>query len=145
MTLEQRVEKLERQNRWFKRGAALVVALAACGTLMAQKKEEEPRDLMVRSLQVIDGEGRIRCALRSDPQGMTGLHVLDRTGQLRASLGVLDDVAASLVLRDWEDHVLALVSVDATKSPSRTDQLKPVSRIVLRDESGEVIFNATGN
>ncbi|MHC4342897.1 MAG: hypothetical protein ACYSX0_22135 [Planctomycetota bacterium] len=52
MTLEQRVEKLERQNRWFKRGAALVVALAACGTLMAQAKEEVPGDLVVRSLTV---------------------------------------------------------------------------------------------
>ena len=52
MTLEQRVEKLERQNRWFKRGAALVVALAACGTLMAQRKDVGPPDLVVRSLRV---------------------------------------------------------------------------------------------
>ena len=33
MTLEQRVEKLERQNRWLGRGVALIFALAACGTL----------------------------------------------------------------------------------------------------------------
>jgi hypothetical protein len=31
MTLEQRVEKLERQNRWLRRSVALTVALAACG------------------------------------------------------------------------------------------------------------------
>ncbi|MHC4342740.1 MAG: hypothetical protein ACYSX0_21315 [Planctomycetota bacterium] len=66
MTLEQRVEKLERQNRWFKRGAALVVALAACGTLVAQKKEEWPRDLVVRSLTVEDAlaPGSIRMGRR---------------------------------------------------------------------------------
>ena len=62
MTIEQRLERLERQNRWMKRGGAVAVALVAAVFLMGQAKPKELPDLEVRSLTLKDNAGRV-CTL----------------------------------------------------------------------------------
>jgi hypothetical protein len=52
MTLEQRVRKLERENRRMRRIAAVAVAVVAVVVLVGQGKEEKLPDLVVRSLTV---------------------------------------------------------------------------------------------
>ena len=49
MTMVQRLEKLERQNKWMKRIGAVAVALVAAVFLMGQGKEKELPDLVGRS------------------------------------------------------------------------------------------------
>ena len=58
MTVEQRLEKLERQNKWMRRIASVAVALVAAVFLMAQGKEKELPDLEVRKLTVKGKDGR---------------------------------------------------------------------------------------
>jgi len=56
MTTEQRLERLERENRWMRRIGAVGVAVAAV-FLIGQGKEKELPDLEGRSLSVVDTNG----------------------------------------------------------------------------------------
>jgi hypothetical protein len=69
MTLEQRVAKLERQNRRLRRGGAVLLAVAAFVVLIAQGSDKELPDLVVRSISVTDPDGRT-CA-KLGPLGLT--------------------------------------------------------------------------
>jgi hypothetical protein len=61
MTTEQRLEKLERQNRWMNRigavGVAIAIAVAGVFLVLAMTRG----DIVVRSLTVVDPFGN-RCA-----------------------------------------------------------------------------------
>ena len=83
MTLEQRLERLERQSRWMRRGGALALAVEATVILVGQGAEEDLRDLEARSLTLKDSDGRER--LRIGPEfAEHGLRFMDATGETRA-------------------------------------------------------------
>ena len=63
MTTEQRLERLERENRWMRRMGAVGVTVAAAVFLIGQGKDKELPDLVVRSLTVKDSNGRSRARL----------------------------------------------------------------------------------
>ena len=69
MTIEQRLTKLERQNRWMKRGGGLALAAVACVVLIGQGKPKELPDLEARSLTIRDRSGKARITLGFDRQG----------------------------------------------------------------------------
>jgi hypothetical protein len=92
MTTEQRLERLERENRWMRRIGAVGVAVAAAVFLIGQGKENELPDLEVRSLTVKDEAGVVRARLKTD-RGLTGLAFLDKHGKDRAWLGAGDGSA----------------------------------------------------
>ena len=52
MTIEQRVAKLERQNRWMKRGGGLALAAVACVVLIGQGKAKELPGMSVIALAI---------------------------------------------------------------------------------------------
>ncbi len=82
MTIEQRVEKLERQNRWMRRIAVLVVVVA--GAVLYVKGKMLPPLLEVGAVQVktrVDGKTRVL------PQGIL---LFDRDGKTRAVYRRLD-------------------------------------------------------
>jgi hypothetical protein len=61
MTLEQRVEKLERQNRWMRRMGAVGVALLAALVLIGQGKEQEvlrAGRIEARGFAVVEQQGK---------------------------------------------------------------------------------------
>ena len=58
MSVEERLEHLERRVQWMRRLGAVGVALVAAVFLMGQGKEKELPDLEVRSLTVKDEDGK---------------------------------------------------------------------------------------
>ena len=65
MSVEERLERLERQNKWMRRLGAVGVALVAVVFLMGQGKAKELPDLEVRSLTVRDKDGKAHIELRT--------------------------------------------------------------------------------
>ena len=65
MTTEQRIERLERENRWIRRGGAVLFAVVAAVVLVAQGKDDDkaPDHLTVKSLSVLDKQGVSRITL----------------------------------------------------------------------------------
>ncbi|MHC4670534.1 MAG: hypothetical protein ACYTFD_19290, partial [Planctomycetota bacterium] len=97
MTTEQRLERLERENRWMRRIGAVCLALVAAVFLMGQEKAKELPDLEVGSLKVKDKDGKVRVFLRPEGRGSPALTLLDRDGQRRAVLSVHPDGSPALV------------------------------------------------
>jgi hypothetical protein len=73
MSVEERLSRLERQNRWLKRLGALAIAVGAVVVLVAQAREKEPQHLVVKSLGVKDEDGRVRALLDVAPNGSVSL------------------------------------------------------------------------
>jgi len=67
MTVEERLARLERDNRWMRRACALGLAVTAAVVLTGQAKDETtaPR-LRAREIQVVDAVGRVRIVLEGD-------------------------------------------------------------------------------
>lgn len=89
--LEQRIAKLERQNRTLQVTlGAVVVALAGAGVAWAFMPQELPEVIEARAFRVRDQNGALRASV-----GLDGIGVLDANETLRAvvsstGLGVLD-------------------------------------------------------
>ncbi|MHC4223244.1 MAG: hypothetical protein ACYSX0_11970 [Planctomycetota bacterium] len=87
MSLEERLQRLERQNRWFKRIGATAVAVVAVVVLIGQAGPKKLPDLEVRSLKVKDEEGNVRASISPFEQG-AALGLSDKEGKARMMLGV---------------------------------------------------------
>jgi hypothetical protein len=85
MTLEERVSKLEAENRMLKRAAATGVVVVAALLLMAQAKPSK----VVEANQFVlrDSSGKTRLSIGLSTAGNTALEMLDSAGNLRSSVG----------------------------------------------------------
>ena len=83
MSVEERLERLERQNKWMRRLGAVGVALVAVVFLMGQGKE--PPDLVVRALTLKDAAGKTRAEL-GVRDGAPILTLKDEAGRPRVAL-----------------------------------------------------------
>lgn len=63
MTVEQRLERLERENRWMRKIGAVGIAAVAVVMLVGQADDQQPRNLRVRSLSLVDEAGKLRASL----------------------------------------------------------------------------------
>jgi hypothetical protein len=138
MTLEERLARLERENRWMRRGAAALIAAAAFVVLSAQGEERALPDLEVRSLSLKDGDGRVRAALRLEEAGAALvfwsergeervhlgcrkasnlLALTDPAGNDRIVLEVAYDRSASININDMHELNRAQLSVDELGDP----------------------------
>ena len=70
MTVEQRVERLESQNRWMKRLLALTLAGVAAVVLVAQKAPP-PEEIRAKRFVVTEGKGKYRAALGPFEHGVS--------------------------------------------------------------------------
>ncbi len=120
MTVEERIERLERQNRRMKVAvSALVVALVGgvllTGPLSPRQAKAQaaatPRIVEAREFRVVDAKGRERASLKTHKAG-SGLVFYDENGKLRAMLCTTKD-GSNLVLADENGKVR--VSADARK------------------------------
>ena len=143
MTTEQRLKRLERENKWMRRIGVVAVAVAAAVFLIGQGKDKELPDLEVRSLKVKDKDGKVRCtlgtrvgngagylsitneagtdvaALFTDNDGLPALVFMDKDGFLRTTLGF--DVEGAMYLSFYKDHRLrAVLGTDAKGSTELT-------------------------
>jgi hypothetical protein len=116
MTTEQRLERLERENKWMRRVGAVGVAVVAAVVLMGQEKAESLPDLEVRSLRLKDKDGKVRAMLSLGLLGSPSLSLHAKDGMPRASLRVSSDGWPILSL--WHKRVLhaALGSSSRTRT-----------------------------
>ncbi len=85
MTVEQRLERLERQNRWLKRIATVCVAVVAVVFLLGQGKDK-PRVVEAEAFVLRDSEGKQRAVLSMEKPNTPSLVLLDRDGTKRVYL-----------------------------------------------------------
>ena len=85
--LIERLEKLERQNRWMKRGALALTAGLAVTLFMGAggNKPEVLDEIRVKKLVIEDDAGTIRCQLDASNKG-TILQLNDRSGSPRVAI-----------------------------------------------------------
>jgi hypothetical protein len=148
MTLEQRLEKLERENRWTRRIGAVAVAAAAVLLLVGQGRQTEGWHLVAKSVTINDAAGRPRIRLGQE-RGPPQLVFLDASGRPHITLGetstgpllrfrdknevrvVLSadyDGSASLLLTDAAGKSRCGLGTDPDGSPS----------VEIRDEDGDL-------
>jgi hypothetical protein len=155
MTLDQRLEKVERENRWMRRIGMVAAAVAAAVFLIGQAKEKEPQDLEVRSLKVKDRDGKARVTLGTDADGVPHLRFADEHGKLRAMLGTLEEDLLCLTLWDRDFKVRAALGMGTNGPPHlRLADEDGVARVRLStsrdgsaylkfyDSKGKVIWKA---
>jgi hypothetical protein len=163
MTTEQRLERLEQENRWMRWIGAVAVAVVAAVLLVGQGKDKEPQDLVVRSLRVMDGlrtraeldvldespylklndrTGRDRITLYADFKGDSTLFFSDRAGKTRLALGVTGDGSpfvdstgtADVSFADKDDKMRVILGTKVDGTPS----------LRFFDKAGKVIWKAPG-
>ena len=86
MTVEERLSKLEVQNRCFKRATAAALVIMGAVLLMAQARPAPPT---VEATQIIlrDAQGRERVRVAVAGDGNPAVSMLDQQGRLLSSLG----------------------------------------------------------
>jgi hypothetical protein len=86
MTLEERLTKLEAENRWLKRGAAVGLVAVAAVLCMAQA-QPAPQSVEGSKFTLRDAQGRERLRIELTRDGSPAINLLDQEGRLRSSLG----------------------------------------------------------
>ncbi len=125
MTIEQRVAKLEKQNRWMKRGGGLALAAVACVVLMGQGKAEPLPDLIGKSLTLKSERGQEWLTAKRSGLGFTLSVRPGGKGNPGVAL-LANEKSAGLVI--WRGkHAGAVLSGGA---------------LTLHDAKGEVIWQA---
>jgi hypothetical protein len=82
-SIRERLEKLERQNRWLKRTGLAVLLLTAAVLLMGQARPSHT--VTATKFVLLDSQGRTRAILQTDSTGAT-LTFLDSMGRKRMVL-----------------------------------------------------------
>ena len=105
MSLEKRLERLERQNRRFKQGIVLAVVLAA-SALLAGAAGRLPRNIATHQLTIVDSQEKNGLAgIRVGKDGLPSIFLLDSAGTYRSMLSVFRSGAASIDFRDRNGKV----------------------------------------
>jgi hypothetical protein len=146
VTLETRVERLERENRKLKRGAVLALVVGAGVILMGQFSGPRVSErLTTRDLVVVDESGRPRIALQST-QGGALVTLSDEAGRNRI---IFDSTAlapggAAVILGDAMllDATPMLQFLEAGKARIALGVKRNTSALTLSEETGKGIFLA---
>ncbi len=112
MTLEQRLEKLERENRWMRRIGAVGVAIAAAVFLIGQGKDK-PRVVEAEAFVLRDGEGKQRAVLSMEKPNTPSLVLLDQNGTKRVYLLAEQGGRASLGLGPGDGGIRTVLRVNS--------------------------------
>ena len=151
MTVEERLARLERENRWLRRGGGVALAAIATVLLVGQAGSKPLADLEARSLTIKDASGRE--TLTIEPP--LGLQLRDNTGKVRARLG-LDGVGAPH-LSLYDDQGKGSVGLHMTKDSAamalfdgsgairahlQVDRDAGTPSLIFRDPAGEVTWQA---
>src|SRR5919198_1248010 len=125
-TILQRLNRLEREARWWKRAGIAAITLLALGVLLGVNRGQEvdkPEELRVKRVLLVDAQGtqRGRVGIEADgtprfflddpsgtprvgiavtADGRPGLTLYDQTGKPRAGLGMAADGRVDLALGD---------------------------------------------
>jgi hypothetical protein len=138
--LMQRLERLERDNRRFKRAGAVFGLGALAVVLMGQATVQDrvsanmvvARTIEAQSILLRDATGKVRALLESQPTGPVTLTLSDKDGRERLALGVGPAGGVGVVFRDKEGTVRAGMGVGPAGRPYLVPKRLTVAR---QDES----------
>ncbi len=161
MSVEERLERLERQNKWMKRIGAVGVAFVAAVLLMGQGKASQPVKVVVAEKFVLtdsdgktcgewgtdrglvrlllrDQEGHELVSLAANEEGtIATLVLMDKGGKNRVELGGGIE-GAGLSLNDWKGHV----RVRLYAAPDDDESALTTSHLGFFDKDGKAIWQA---
>jgi hypothetical protein len=120
--LVDRITKLEKQNRLFKRGGLLFAMVAVCATLLAAQERPGVRTLEAERILLKDVKGRVRADLGLDKNGVR-LVLNDENEKVRLNAAVFNE-GPGIALFDENGAVRYTVS-QSSRGPS----------MVLNDEN----------
>jgi hypothetical protein len=102
-TVLDRLNRLERQNRWFKRAALVALACVVAGVGMGAARMQQPRVPVVikaKSFQAVDDNGTVRAWLGLQTDGNPGVYIRDAKGKNGIAMWV--DKAGRPVMRMFD-------------------------------------------
>jgi len=146
MTADQRIERLERQNRWMRRVGVLAMVGIAALLFLAQTREKRLPDLKVRSLAVLDEKGRVRASIAPHESGV-GFMLSDVNLESRLMLGVWGTPYMTfwrgknecLTLADLKDDGRILLVIH---DPMTLKLAGAKARFTMQDSDGKVLYTA---
>ena len=113
MTIEERIERLERTNRRYRLMFTLIGVLAVCAVgISAAPDAGVPDVIQAKAFQVVDDEGNVLIVLRDDG-GVGTLETFDRTGEMLVTLAstIADGKRAGVAATLYEGKVVVSLSV----------------------------------
>lgn len=154
--LLQRVDRLERENRWLKRLGVTVLAGLVGVLVMGQTTAgRSAKTIEAEELHLRDSRGMARATLSVGPDGSPRLGLTDQAGVSRLTLVVNSDGSPRFSLSDKAGLARAVVGLDRDGSPrlGLTDQagidraglvVMPDGQPMLgfKDKSGRAIWSA---
>jgi hypothetical protein len=147
MTTEQRLERLEQENRWMRWIGAVAVffPLAALAAVFlvergpaqidrSSQPDEELPDLVVRSLTVKDKDGNVRTYLTTRA-GQALMKLVGKDGNSGVYFSATSAGAAGVNVLGKDGRARAYLGADADGAPL----------LSLKDDDGKVIWKAPGD
>ena len=95
-----RVERLERENTWLKRGGAVMVLGMALAVTFGTTLIRAAQQVAAQRFVVRDAQGRERATLGLDEEGLPALALLDERGRPQVALQSQRDHSSTLEFRD---------------------------------------------
>ena len=113
--LTRRLDRLERDVRWWRRTATIPLLLVVAVMLLGQSPPQ-PGRLEALSFVARDAEGNLRAQLGVLPSGQVGLMFLDAKGHARLHLTMNSDDSTSLLMFDGATAQRLAMRIDAETS-----------------------------
>jgi len=126
--LAERVDRLEREARWWRRIAGLGGVLVVAAGLLGQTPAAAPaKTLDAERFHVRDAAGNVRALLGTTADGATSLLLYNATGVNQAGLGVMPDGSASVFLANPAGRTVTELTLYRDGTPT----------LVFRDRNGK--------
>lgn len=130
-----RVARLERQNRWLRRGAGLTGLALATGAVMGAQNRT-PEVIEAQQFVVRDGNGKLRARLGLQPFAV-GVYLYDADGKPRAALIDKFEMGTQLQFSDHGGQVRTAAGANADGRPFLTFLGSEAGTIAALDENGQ--------
>lgn len=132
--VNERLARLERENRRMKMAGVLMLALFAGVFLLGQAPRHSSSDIVTaRQFTMVDEDGKLRATLGMSESGVAGgLWLYDESENVRANFYSLLDGTVGLSLFDNHGNPRASLDMDADGASS----------LVLSDKDGKPIWTA---
>ena len=142
-----RLDRLEHENRRWRRGAAGVVIVAVSFALMGQAMRGGiPKVVEGERFVLRDTSGRVLASLGLEADGSVGLLLLDSAGKTRAAVGVTREGSPVMALSDQAGKARVSLTLSDGPGLSLRDQAgrTRLSLSVLAEGSGIYVWDQGG-
>lgn len=136
-TLQERIERMEKQNRrWKSYMIVLASSLVALGVMGATVATQDGhfRQITAEKVSIVDSTGHEFILIGSGPEG-TGMRILDKAGKRVMSLGLApDEEGSGILVADGDGRPRVGLGMD-----------KGVPSLAMVDEKGKKIIGLGGD